>query len=107
MAHKGAESFSLITNMITQHIRSVHASIALVIFSCMTPIGIIIGKNLLDMRIAETNYLIQPYFDAMAAGTFIYVALVCNPYHAKKTSLLSAVLAISGFAIMSILSVYI
>lgn len=107
MAHKGAASFSLITNMITSNIQRYKTIISLFFFSLTTPIGVILGKNMLDINLIGAHTLLQPYFDSMAAGTFIYIAITNNPYTSKNTKNINAVLAILGFVIMAFLSSFI
>lgn len=74
--HKGSATFALMV--------SVHASGAdrrrlwtvLTIFVAMTPLGIVLGavtSNLLENRAAV---LIEGAFNALAAGTFIYIAIL-------------------------------
>jgi len=107
MAHKGAAAFSVITNMLTNDISRYKAITALVFFSLATPLGILLGKNLLDTHWIEANHYIQPYFDAMAAGTFIYVAISHNPYRKAQHHAINISLSILGFLAMAFLSSYI
>jgi len=107
MAHKGAASFSLITNMLTNYISRYRTIVCLILFSITTPAGILLGKNMLDINLANTNNLIQPYFDSMAAGTFIYIAISNNPYSVEKHRAINISLAIFGFLMMAFLSSFI
>jgi len=107
MAHKGAASFSLITNMLTNYISRYRTIVCLILFSITTPAGILLGKNMLDINLANTNNLIQPYFDSMAAGTFIYIAISNNPYSVEKHRTINISLAIFGFLMMAFLSSFI
>lgn len=104
MAHKGAAAFSVITNMLTNHISRHKSIIALVLFSLATPIGILLGKNLLDTHWIEANQYIQSHFDAMAAGTFIYLAISHNPSRKVKHHTINIGLSILGFLAMAFLS---
>lgn len=71
LAHKWAESFALAVQINKSHF-SFHVNVLLfVIFSFMTPIGIIAGT-------AATTFLnhyplLQPIFSSLAAGTFLYL----------------------------------
>ena len=107
MAHKGAAAFSVITNMLTNDISRYKAVIALILFSIATPLGILLGKNLLDTHWIEANLYIQPYFDAMAAGTFIYVAISHNPYRQAQDYATHISLSVLGFLAMAFLSSFI
>lgn len=107
MAHKGAAAFSVITNMLMNHISRYKTIISLVLFSLATPLGILLGKTLLDTHWIETNRHIQPYFDAMAAGTFIYVAISHNPNRNAHNRAINISLSIFGLLAMAFLSRFI
>lgn len=107
MAHKGAAAFSIITNMLMNHIARYKIIISLVLFSLATPLGILLGKTLLDTNWLETNRYIQPYFDAIAAGTFIYIAISHNPYRNPHNHTVNISLGIFGLLAMAFLSYFI
>ena len=74
--HKGSAAFALMV--------SVHASGAdmrrlwtvLTIFVVMTPSGIVLGTVVSSLLEGQTAMLIEGSFNALAAGTFIYVAIL-------------------------------
>ena len=74
--HKGSAAFALMV--------SVHASGAdqrrlwtvLTIFVVMTPLGIVLGTVGLNLLEGRAAMLIEGSFTALAAGTFIYVAIL-------------------------------
>lgn len=107
MAHKGAETFSLITSMVTNKIKTTITSTCLVTFSLITPIGIALGNYLTSNSLMIDNYSIQPFFDAMAAGTFIYMSISHNKCRIHSSGILSNVISGIGFLIMAVLSQFI
>ena len=74
--HKGSAAFALVV--------SVHASGAdkrrlwtmLAIFVVMTPLGIVLGAVASSLLEGRAAMLIEGSFNALAAGTFIYVAIL-------------------------------
>lgn len=104
--HKGAEAFSITTNMLANNISKRSCIISLAFFSLVTPIGIIIGSFILNINWIQTDNMIQPYFDALAAGTFIYMAIENAHYKQNKNSnkIILVILAILGFLAMSAIS---
>ncbi len=76
MFHKGSAAFALMV--------SVHASGAgarrlwtiLTIFVAMTPLGILLGAVASSLLEGRTAMLIEGSFNALAAGTFIYIAIL-------------------------------
>ena len=100
IAHKTIETFSLVMNMIRNNIVMNKIIAALLFFSITTPIGIIIGKFFLDIDVFQQNSHIRAYFDAIAAGTFIYIALSHKTNIPKYVNLL---LILAGFSLMTLL----
>lgn len=74
--HKGSAAFALMV--------SVHASGAptrrlwtvLAIFVAMTPLGIVLGAVASNLVAGQAALLIEGSFNALAAGTFIYIAIL-------------------------------
>ena len=74
LAHKGCEAYAL-TVHIAQQIKSrTHQFILLTTFACMTPLGIILAM-VTRMHISTRHAMwAETYFNAIAAGTFLYIA---------------------------------
>ena len=53
----------------------------------MTPIAVF-GSSVLSMILKDgTKFIVEAYFDAMAAGTFLYIAFFCKDQDiCEKTS---------------------
>ncbi|HCU05675.1 MAG TPA: hypothetical protein DIC51_05250 [Coxiellaceae bacterium] len=74
ISHKGAESFSLGVNMRKSRLVQVVMTRLMFLFSLMTPVGILLGSVLMHFVQGYKGQCIQAVFDAVAAGTFIYIA---------------------------------
>ena len=107
--HKGAETFSLLTNIVTHNIPKSKCYIILVFFALMTPIGIIFGSYVMTLSLNANNLSIIPYVNAIAAGTFIYMAIENNPFKMQHNHSISIMILLSllGFIAMSMISVII
>jgi zinc transporter 1/2/3 len=46
------------------------------LFSCMTPIGVLTGLGFSQALSGPTALLVEAVFDALAAGSFVYVAVL-------------------------------
>ena len=72
--HKGSAAFALIVTAHAAGNRSLWQTLAL--FSVMTPLGIILGTVAGEVFEGRTAILFEGSFNALAAGTFIYVAVM-------------------------------
>jgi len=76
IAHKGAAAFALGVQFQrsgfdrTQYIRLI------LLFASMTPLGILLGAGLDHMLEEKHGRLFEGIFDCLAAGTFLYVAII-------------------------------
>lgn len=109
LAHKGSAAFALAISMIKAQMQKVKIVKMIVMFSLMTPIGIVIGtimSNLLSSSASEFSIAI---FDALAAGTFIYIAIM-EIFHEEfedRTNLLSKLfMSVLGVLFMALLAVW-
>lgn len=71
IGHKLAESFSLTTIFLLAEFRTLSILLLLLLFSLITPAGIFIGDWVVELLPAAG----VPILTALAAGTFLYVAL--------------------------------
>ena len=111
-AHKGLDSFALCTNMHRSKLTARHCIIILLIFSLMTPIGIILASSATIILHSYTEQLFQAVFNALGAGAFIYIAIThrLNDYLHEQHELhtLHYLLAVSvGLSAMAALAVWI
>ena len=76
LSHKGSAAFALIVSVQAAGADRRRLLRALTIFVVMTPLGIMLGTVAAGMYEGETALLIEGSFNALAAGTFIYVAIL-------------------------------
>jgi len=109
IAHKGSAAFSLAINMMRGGIlKSTHLRVIL-LFSCMTPIGILLGSGLASAFESNTSDLIEGVFDSLAAGTFIYVSvldIIEEEFSIPGNEALKFLAIITGLSLMALLAVW-
>jgi zinc transporter 1/2/3 len=109
IAHKGAASFALGTALVGHGVASARHTNAIALFSLMTPIGIAMGTILAVALASQTTGAFEAVFDALAAGTFLYVATVDIVHEAFGKAVdrwLKLSLAGGGFALMAVLAIW-
>lgn len=74
IAHKMAEAFALGINLRSSHITTPLSIRIMIIYGFMTPIGIFLGSGLQSFLQANAAHIVEGLFQAIAAGTFLYVA---------------------------------
>ena len=109
LAHKGSAAFALGVSMLKSHMEKGKIIKLVIMFSFMTPLGILIGvliANALSGRAAQLGIAI---FDALAAGTFLYIAIMDifnEEFEEKKYTYLKLLFAVSGLLLMALLAVW-
>lgn len=74
LAHKGSESYALVMTLLRHTLsRRLIMTIA-ILFSFMTPVGILFGNFINDLGMANRGVLAAACFNAFAAGTFLYIS---------------------------------
>ena len=76
LCHKGSAAFALVVSVIAAGTGTARAWRTLAIFVAMTPLGIVIGMGASSLFQGKDATLIEGCFIALAAGTFIYVAIL-------------------------------
>ena len=76
LAHKGSAAFALGVSLKTARFPTRRLIRMVALFSCMTPLGVFLGLMFSRILTGETAILLETVFDALAAGTFIYVAVI-------------------------------
>ncbi len=74
--HKGSASFALMVSAQSAGADRARLRAILTVFVLMTPFGIMLGTVASNMLEGEAAALIKGSFNALAAGTFIYVAIL-------------------------------
>jgi zinc transporter 1/2/3 len=73
LAHKGSAAFALGVSMHRAEIPRARATPLLAGFAVMTPIGVLLGLALVRLATSSAEAAFEIWFDAIAAGTFIYI----------------------------------
>jgi zinc transporter 1/2/3 len=74
VAHKGTEAFALGVNLIRGGLSRTRTRAIVLVFSTVTPLGILIGALMQATLTGDTAAHVEGVFDGLAAGTFIYIA---------------------------------
>jgi zinc transporter 1/2/3 len=109
IAHKGAASFALGTALVGNGAVSARHANTITLFSLMTPIGIALGTVLAVALASDAAVAFEAVFDALAAGTFLYVAtvdIVHEAFGKAADRRLKLSLAGAGFAVMAVLAIW-
>ena len=76
LLHKGSASFALMVSAHSSGMERKSLHTLLAIFVVMTPLGILLGTLASGMLEGEAAELSEGIFNAVAAGTFIYIAIL-------------------------------
>lgn len=108
IAHKGSESFALATNLHHHNLTTKNVQQIIAIFSFITPLGIFIASLVMYALQTNSGNTIGAIFNAIAAGTFLYLA---TEHLLKGTKFLenfyAIVTLILGIALMALVAIYI
>lgn len=110
IAHKGSESFALAVVLNRSHLSLKKIMGLIIIFSLMTPLGVVSGAGLMSSLKINNNELFTASFNAFAAGTFLYMSTLHHVNHHQrqheKESLLEFGALLIGLIIMALLAVW-
>ncbi len=108
IAHKWAASFALATQIAKSDLAKRTGIILFCVFTIMTPLGIYLG-NLISSTL-DHYALIEPIFNAIAAGTFLYLGTLHGLARSfmieKCCNLKNFTYVIAGFTIMAIVAIW-
>ncbi|MCY4210095.1 MAG: ZIP family metal transporter [Gammaproteobacteria bacterium] len=76
LSHKGSAAFALIISVQAAGAECRRLLRVLAIFAVMTPVGILLGTLASGLYEGAAALLIEGSFNALAAGTFVYVAIL-------------------------------
>lgn len=76
LAHKGTAAFALGVSMLRTGMERRRFTRMIFLFSSTTPLGIILGIGVISLVTGRAAQGFEALFDALAAGTFLYVAVV-------------------------------
>ena len=109
LAHKGSAAFSLVAALVKGSISRPAAIRILLLFSVMTPLGILLGTLFSSAASGRTAILTEAVFDGLAAGTFLYIAsmeIFVRVFREAGSNLAKFALIGIGFGLMAVLSLY-
>jgi len=81
IVHKGSESLALAAHLARNSVLPKQAISIFLVFSAMTPLGILAGDFLAETSEHVRYPLLEPTFNALAAGTFLYIATLHKIHH--------------------------
>lgn len=105
--HKFAAAFTLGSGLIRGRVSGTTFRNVILAFSLATPIGMILGSGFQRVLEDETGLLVEATFDALAAGTFLYIAaleVIHEEFFHKRAQWLNMVLFVGGLGVMVLLS---
>jgi len=109
LAHKGTAAFALGVTMMRGKVPMGRVMRMIALFSFMTPLGILMGIGLMKALSGRAESIFEAGFDALAAGSFLYVALLDilqeefsrEHHHFKKF-----ILVLAGLAVMAVVAIW-
>ena len=109
LAHKGSAAFALAAVLRQNGMPPGRIWKTLLIFSTTTPLGILLGALTGSAAEGATAHLAEAVFDALAAGTFLYVAsleIIDDVFGKEAHNWLKFAALGIGFALMAVLSLW-
>jgi zinc transporter 1/2/3 len=110
MAHKAVAGFALGVSYRRTGCSFRRAAPVAAFFSCMTPLGILMGAGIDALISPPGRLLFQATFDSIGAGTFLYIAtldIIRTEFELPGDRWQKWLLASAGFALMSLLALWI
>lgn len=110
VAHKGAAAFALATSFVRADMARPRAWRLVATFSCVTPLGILIGALLGNLLAEESGEIVEAVFDSLAAGSFLYIAaldIIQEEFDDRPHSHVPAFLALlAGLGLMALIAIW-
>lgn len=110
LAHKASGAFALGVSMRNSGVIARKTMFrVMILFSLMTPLGILGGIGLKDILQSHAGILTEAIFYAIAAGTFIYIAVFSadEPEDDEKVSTTLSLLSYSlGLVVMAVVAIW-
>lgn len=109
LAHKGFETFALMTGLHRYWQNKTQLQLALAIFALMTPVGILLG-GILQYHLASSHqtYWLS-YLNAMAAGTLMFIGISHSHghHHGSLKKYQERLLTAGGLGLMALLAFWV
>ncbi len=109
IAHKSAAGFALGIALENEAGDATRRRLIITAFSLMTPIGIVLGIGLEAMFTGPDHFIWEACFDALAAGTFLYVAMseiLPQTFERRHSSAVKFVLVAAGVSLMALIAIW-
>lgn len=109
VAHKGAAAFALGVGLRTSGVRTGTHKRLVAFFACMAPLGVVLGKILSTLVSSGAITTFEAVFDALAAGTFLYVAIsdiIGETFESRVDALGKFLLLSTGFGFMALMAIW-
>lgn len=113
LAHKGFESYALVMGLHRNLQNERLTKTILLVFTFVTPIGILIASLIEDHLQNNTTSLIMGLFSAFAAGSFLYIGTLhsththFHPERDKSHRALTILLTLFGFIAMGVIAIWV
>ncbi|MFN3230663.1 MAG: ZIP family metal transporter [Alphaproteobacteria bacterium] len=109
IAHKSAAGFALGIALQNEAATTGRLKRTIIAFSVMTPLGIVLGVVLENVFEGPAHFVWEGSFDALAAGTFLYVALceiLPETFSSSRNRAAKVALVTAGFVLMAAIAVW-
>ncbi|NCC51927.1 MAG: ZIP family metal transporter [Spartobacteria bacterium] len=109
VAHKGTAAFALGVSMLRGKVALRRMVGMIVLFSFMTPLGLLLGIGFMRVLTGHAEQVFEAGFDALAAGSFLYVALLDilqDEFSRHKNSALKFALVLAGLGVMAVVAIW-
>jgi len=109
ISHKGCAAFALGVSLREADFSRPRMVGVITLFSCMTPLGIILGSIFSTILKGKAAYALEAVFDGLAAGTFLYIAILdimVEVFDRKPDRWANYFLMILGFALMAVIAIW-
>ncbi|MCF7792933.1 MAG: ZIP family metal transporter [Candidatus Cloacimonetes bacterium] len=109
LAHKGTAAFALGVSMLRNNTDKKKYRSMITFFSFMTPLGIMLGYLFSVLLSGSSEQIFEAIFDALAAGTFIYVAvmdILDEEFTIREKLITKFSFVLVGLAIMAVVAIW-
>ena len=109
ISHKGCAAFALGVSLREADFPRPRMIGVIALFSCMTPLGIILGSIFSTILKGKAAYAVEAVFDGVAAGTFLYIAILdimVEVFLQREDRWVNYFLMALGFALMAFIAIW-
>jgi solute carrier family 39 (zinc transporter), member 1/2/3 len=109
LAHKGSAGFALGLALVKGGVNEARRNRTILLFAVMTPLGVGLGTFLASAFRGEADIVFEAFFDALAAGTFLYITafdILPKAMQSGNSHWVQWVMATIGFAMMALIAIW-